>query len=269
MNLFNTDTEKILTDVDLEAALRSLGLHEGEAVFLHSDVSVFGKSATLDRNAFLSSILDVFIRILTSKGLLVMPTFTYSFCEGKIYDRERSKSTTGALTEFFRTSPGVVRTDHPIFSTALWGTRAEKVQKVGTDSFDERSIFGHMHREDGSIVFLGVPFWTTFVHYIEQVHGIPYRFLKTFEGTIVDGSVSRESANTYLVRPLDGSIETSLKKLEKRLQSLGLLHEKPFGKSKLLRVRIDDMFREGMRMLDEDIYSFLEHHPILQSTNHS
>jgi len=263
MNLFSTDTEKILTDVDVEMALRSLGLYEGEAVFLHSDIGVFGKAATLDRHAFLSSILNAFTRILTPKGLLVMPTFTYSFCEGKIYDREHSKSTTGSLTEFFRTSPGVVRTSHPIFSTALWGARAETVKKVGTDSFDEHSIFGRMHQEDGSIVFFGVPFWTTFVHYIEQKHGIPYRFIKTFEGTIVEGGNSRKSESTYLVRPLDGSVETSLKKFEKRLQSLGLLYERPFGKNKLLRVRIDDMFREGIHLLDEDIYSLLEKPPIL------
>ncbi|WP_089503411.1 AAC(3) family N-acetyltransferase [Campylobacter pinnipediorum] len=49
----------------------------------------------------------------------MMPTFTYSFCDRDIYDKEKSKSKVGILGEFFRKLKGVYRTDDPIFSFAV------------------------------------------------------------------------------------------------------------------------------------------------------
>ena len=107
-------------------------------------------------------------------GLLILPTFTYSFTEGEPYDRAQSPSTVGVLTEHFRTLPGVRRTADPLFSCALLGELPapwdERLMAVGdTDSFGEHSIFAMLEELDAQLLFLGVDFeMCTFVYRVEQ-----------------------------------------------------------------------------------------------------
>ena len=246
---------------DFTAALQALGVRSGNTLFVHANIAAFGKLIMYDRNTVLQTMLDVFTTALGKEGTLIMPTFTYSFCNKEPFDVLRSKSTVGSLTEFFRTRPDVVRTKHPIFSVALWGKNAQEFSHVGKDSFDEHSIFAHLHAARGMIVFLGVPFWTTFIHHIEELHGIPYRFIKQFHGTIIDGPTSYEDSCTYFVRPLDGDVETNLSRLEARLRERGSLREVSIGDGSIIVVDTVDMFDQGMHLLDEDIYSFLSHPP--------
>ena len=93
------------------------------------------------------------------------------------------------------------------------------------------------------------------------MHGIPYRFMKTFTGVIVDGERSYTDSYTYLVRPLDGTVDPDFSKLGNRLLEKGLMKSAPLGHGHVLAVRVRDVFNEGIKMLDEDIYCLLAHTP--------
>jgi aminoglycoside 3-N-acetyltransferase len=78
---------------------------------------------------------------------------------------------------------------------------SEFLRDLSKDSFDAGSIFGRLHRSRRKLVFFGASFQAcTFLHYVEQMHGIPYRYMKTFSGRIGDGAEEYEDSYAYLLR---------------------------------------------------------------------
>lgn len=105
---------------DIRRALRSAGVKRGMTVAVHVSLSEFGYlrggAATL-----IQALRDV----LGPQGTLCLPTHSNSVLGAPPYDPARSRSNTGAVTEFFRTLPGVRRSAHPTHSVAAMGPAAE------------------------------------------------------------------------------------------------------------------------------------------------
>lgn len=252
---------RAITPDDITQTLRSLGIVPGDTLLIHSRVSAFGKFLLFDRDAFFKEIEQAFLDAVGEEGTIVMPTFSYSFCNKEIFDMAKTPSTVGVLTEHFRKQSGVSRTKHPIFSVAISGRHRNEFLNIEKDSFDAQSIFGHLHRVNAKQVFFGASFESaTFVHYIEQAHGVPYRYMKTLEGIIRENGKEYSDSATYNVRYLDKDVVTELARFEKHLVSIGAMKRAELGSGIIEVVSCEDAFREGMAMLDKDIYSFL-HHP--------
>jgi aminoglycoside 3-N-acetyltransferase len=210
----------------------------------------------------LNSLVEALKEGVGQTGTLVFPSFSYSFCKGKIFDVQKTKSTVGVLSEFFRKLPETSRTKHPIFSCSVTGKNSESYLNVGKDSFDEESIFGRLHKNKGKLLFLGAPFQScTYIHYVEQMHGIPYRFLKTFSGEIKDQDESWPDECTFFVRYLDKNVVLKTDRLERYLLENGYMKEASLGNGRLLLIDADTLFKEGCKLLDEDIYYFLAEKP--------
>ena len=127
--------------------------------------------------------------VVTLDGALVMPTQTSQLqyparrfppvadtaqyerlmAETPVFDPATTPTTRmGAISEHFRTLPGVVRADHPLYSFAAWGRDSAEI--AGTQrmamSLGEGSALDHLYRRDGKVLLLGVGFirCTTFHH---------------------------------------------------------------------------------------------------------
>ncbi len=247
-----------LYPADFVKGLRDIGVVEGDVVFVHSDITVFGKLATKDRQVLLGGLVEALKQSVGEAGSIVMPTFTYSFCEGESYNLRESPSTTGVLTEYFRRGPGVVRSDHPIFSVACWGKKTRELVEVGTDSFDDHSVFGILHGIDGKIVFLGAPFQScTFLHHVEQGESVPYRYMKTFTGIITDGSETRKASSTFFVRDLEFDARLDGLGLDRHLTETGMMRRSSVGGGTVMAISAADLFEEGTRLLRDDPLAFL------------
>jgi len=243
---------------DFTRALEALGIRKGDTILVHSDISVFGKLASYNRSYLFSSLTSVLKDAVTEEGTILMPTFSYSFCENKIFDPDKTRSKVGALTEYFRIQPDVSRTKHPIFSFAIWGKDMESYLSISKDSFDQESVFGILHKNHGKILFLGAPFQScTFIHYIEQMHGVPYRFIKKFSGTIRSDGRDSQDECTFFVRYLDREVAVDLTRLEKDLLEKKILTKKTIGNRNIMTVNTDNLFNEGIRLLNSDINFFL------------
>ena len=129
---------------------------------------------------------------------------------------------------------------------------------IDKDSFGKDSIFGKLHSNNGKLLFLGAPFLScTFLHYIEQDYGVTYRYMKTFKGKIKAGGSVYEDACTFFVRRLDKHITLDTTRLEKYLLDKGVMKEVRVGYGRILLVEADALFKEGKKLLDEDINFFL------------
>ncbi|OGD63350.1 hypothetical protein A2160_02595 [Candidatus Beckwithbacteria bacterium RBG_13_42_9] len=258
--LFQAENKKLYYS-DFTKALKAVGVNLGDIVFIHSDI-VFGKIYSLNGQLLLKNLINSIKESVGDKGTIIMPTFTYSFCKKEPYDRQRSKSTVGSLTEYFRRQDGVSRTIHPIFSAAIWGSHKRFLLKIGKDSFDRNSIFGKLHRLKGKILFFGADFQAcTFIHYIEQEHGVAYRYMKTFKGIIKNNGRKYKDEYTYFVRYLNRKVTTNLSRLERYLLEKNLMRAVKIDSKRLLMIKSDVLFNEGYQLLNKDIYYFLKNKP--------
>ena len=265
--LYNTDSKPI-TQKDIEDALVNVGLRKGDIILVHSGVGSFGKLVVFDRNVLLESLINSLKNIVGKEGTIIMPTFTFSFCKNEAFDVENTKSTVGALTEYFRKQPGVSRTLHPNHSVAIWGKHKNELLNIGKGTFDEDSIFGKLHKMGGKIVSFGIPSCNarSFVHYIEYKHGVPYRYMKKFRGKLVVKGKEYEDEFTFYYRYF--FILNSMLKLEKYLLERKIMREVRIGDGLISSIRSDELFREGYELLNRDIHFFLEDSaPILKLYN--
>ena len=258
-SLYKVDGEELHYS-DFVNALKNVGIKKGDTIFVHSSVSAFGKLSTFDTAFLLKALSDSLKESVGSSGTIILPTFTYSFTKNEPYDRASSKSKVGILTEYFRKQPDVSRTVHPNHSVAIWGKHKNELLKTGKDTFDKDSIFGKLHKLNGKIVFFGAPFQScTYVHYIEQMHGVPYRYIKKIRGKIIDGDKKYDDKFTFYVKYV--VFFTLLPRLEKYLIGKKLLKEVKLGHGTISMVDADVLFKEGQKLLDKDIFFFLKNEP--------
>lgn len=251
---------EILTAKNFAHALRKSGIRGGDELFIHSNIGAFGKLAQDNPRMVMNALIQAFEESVSPEGTIVMPTFTYSFCNKLPYDRALSKSTVGALTNFFRTQRGVIRSIHPLFSVAALGAARDAYIQTTKDSFGPGTVFDTLHARNAKIVFFGASFSKscTFGHHLEQMAQVPYRFLKTFTGSIIDGDHMFEDSYTYFVRPLDGSVTLNLTRLESQLREKRLLQEINVGRGTIGVVTATDLFDEGMACLSQDPYFLVD-----------
>ena len=253
--LYMHDEQCIGAD-EFTEALRAIGAKDNDVLFVHSDIKVFGKlGAEADRDDLCRHLVEA-IAASAPGGTVVMPAFTYSFGGGKPFDLQESPSEVGTLSEFFRTEAADVRSRHPMYSVTAKGSAAKELLDIDMDAFGTHSFFSNLLAAGGLIVSFGAPYLhsATFMHYIEQTHGVPYRFLKTFRGGFQDEGVEREVSCTSYVRHLDQDADVDTDRLEARLRAEGFLKEIAVGAGKIMAVRAQDEFAVGMQMLDENIY---------------
>jgi aminoglycoside 3-N-acetyltransferase len=225
---------------DLDACLASLGVAPGDTILLHSDAMVVAQYPGLGNSAGIEFLLDCLEEALGPDGTLVLPTFTYSSTRGEPFDPASTPSAVGMVTELFRRRPGTIRTSDPIFSVAAHGPKAARYGQIATDEcFGTQSIWGQLYREDALIVGLGCSLdRATFVHFVERLWGVDYRFDKLFVGPQVapDGT-SRPVTMRYYVRDLDRRTEANLARLGRRLLSEGAMRTGAVGRVAAWSVR--------------------------------
>jgi aminoglycoside 3-N-acetyltransferase len=112
----------------IEAALREVGLGEGDAVFFQSSMSAFGSIEGGPR-----TVIDAIDAVVGPQALVAMPGFPLDrpavdyLREDPVFDLRSTPSKMGAISERFRTSEGVRRSLHPTHSVCARGPGAEEL----------------------------------------------------------------------------------------------------------------------------------------------
>lgn len=243
----------------LSHALSTLGIGEGSVVMVHSDAMAVAQFPEYGNETGIRTFWDEMQAWLGEQGTLLVPTFTYSLTRQARFDREATPSEVGQMTEIFRTRPEVVRTCDPIFSMAVWGGgKNELVSAEGNDSFGPQSPFAWMAAHDGWIVGLSChPDRITFTHYVEQCLGVTYRFMKRFDGEIVDAGVVIPCHWDYFVRRLDIASEIDLSRLVAMLTAQGKWHQTLFGRLPMWAVRCSDFVATAQGLIAAHPYALI------------
>ena len=139
---------------------QDVGLQIGDTVLVHSSLSRIGHLEDGPK-----TVVDALLKVVGNEGTLLMPTspnnvYQLNYIRNTPYfDVVNSPSKTGAITEYFRTLPGVVRSIHPTEPVSAFGPLADYFVK---DHFNEltpytnKSPFYRVSEQKGKILYIGV-----------------------------------------------------------------------------------------------------------------
>lgn len=178
---------------DLRAMVLDLGITKGDHLLLHADLRIFFKLI-----GGVEGIVNVLREVVGSQGVLVTPSFTFSF-PGQ-FDVQRTVSHVGGMTTLFSRHPDVKRVPDGMTSYYLLGSSGDKyLERWDHSSYGEASIVGQLSAAGGKVLQFGTDILSP-IHYVEQLVGVPYRELKRFEGVVTNGEKIFESYTDFYCR---------------------------------------------------------------------
>jgi aminoglycoside N3'-acetyltransferase len=184
--MFKTTVENLA-----EHLQQDMLIAENSLVWLHSGIVGLGII-----QGGVETITEAFSRILP-EGALVIPSFTYSWCNAEVYDSSTTECPDmGGYGKVAWKDKRFKRNSNPNFAIAIMDQTPDKrvenallLDETKWTCFGDGSVFDHMYRLSeempGQIVLLGgahndVVFRSTFLHFIEERIGVPYRWNKKF-----------------------------------------------------------------------------------------
>ena len=157
-------------------ALRTLGVTDGDILLFHSSLKSFGY---IEGGA--DAVIDGALLAVGERGTLVAPTLVRrDFANAyKNWDKDRTPSDVGRITEVFRERPEALRSDQATHSVAAIGPMAKFLTEghtsygprpsiYGDYAFAESSPWQKMYDLGGKVVFMGATIESnTYRHFIE------------------------------------------------------------------------------------------------------
>lgn len=230
INLFLDKNGNWVTNQALYDTLIKIGADKCNILYIHSSLSFGTPNPKLKKSQLLSAILEV-IKALNVKTIC-MPTFTFSFCNGRDFDPIKSPSKMGVLNEFFRKQEGVLRSVDPLMSTALMGEDTDLVLNVGHSSCGANSTFDKLRHRDGvKFLFLGpkIGDCMTYMHYLEWLYGVDYRYERVFKGNVTIDNVTRSEEYDLFCRYDGVTPNTATYVFEQRMYDAGVAFIEKLG----------------------------------------
>jgi aminoglycoside 3-N-acetyltransferase len=204
----NRRLAKALYSIDrrkLRDALASIGVARGMTVVVHSQLSQLGYVAGGP-----AMIIETLMETVTDSGCILMPTYptrgsTAAYLdEGHAFDVRNTPSTVGALTEVFRTWPGVKRSLHPTNPVAAWGKHADWLlagHERSLTPYGDDTPYGRLARMDDSYnLMMETPVLSLLHHLQERVNFPNYTLDETREVRVIDTAGATRTVTTKVMR---------------------------------------------------------------------
>ena len=197
-------------------------------MLFHTDLSKIERKTLRDLNPNIDLISGIHRKLKETfiNQEFWFPAFNYDFAKTRVFDPANDPIQVGAFNESLRKSGLYARSAVPIFSM-LRERVAPRIQfQEIFEPFGDEGDYAELVERDGNIFFLGASIdKLTYIHFVEALVEIPYRYSKIFEGKVkLDGEM-QNVAMKYLVRPSGISLEYDWEKIHQEF-----IREKTFRK---------------------------------------
>lgn len=258
--LFHDMDGNAISSEDILNALKSVGADDCETLFIHSDI-MFGTLRTGVRRKELLNAIHEQVACLGVKNLII-PTFTYSFPNNEVYNITTSKTSMGAYNEFVRKQVGRFRTDDPLLSVSVPLSLKCEFDHVSNHSLGEGSALDILHHlENVKFLFLGAEMADcfTYVHYVEKMLDVPYRFDMGFEGEVIYPNGDSVHRKQYIHTQCYGvKLPPKYEYFENEMEEKGYLKKKRVGDRFISCLSENDAYREIKGHIEKNIYYYLD-----------
>lgn len=214
---------------NLTKIIQDTGVRKGDTVYVHADLRCFGLTRNSDGQVVLriaaETLFDAIMDVIGDSGMIVVPSYSYSWSRGEVYSLKNSPGTMGIFSEYVRKKTGSERSRHPILSLAAFGKRAKwLVGDCGDGVYGKRTPYSRLCELNSMLLLVGVPFCSIKDH-VEALIQVPYRYKKYFQGFIeIEGKKQRTICSHFVrYRYGDQTVELGsfLKKMPaKKLSSI-------------------------------------------------
>ncbi|MEM5558213.1 AAC(3) family N-acetyltransferase [Aliarcobacter cryaerophilus] len=249
--LFQDTKGKIYTLEDVILSLKKLEANNADILYIHTDIG-FGKPL-LKRKDFIAKLYEAIISL--GVKTLIFPTYTFSFCNKEDFNIKESKSRMGMLNEYARTRENSYRTEDPLLSVCVIGEIPKEFISLSKNSCGEGSSFEIMSKSDNhKFLFFGAKPTEcfTFMHYVEDIYKVPYRYNKEFTGNVIKNGITKKE--TYILCTLYDTVIPSVDiSFQDNLENKKILKKLPLGEKELMIINGKSAFEEIKKCFDRDI----------------
>lgn len=249
-----------VTNFELFERLKQVKANECDLLFIHTDLSSFGTpNIELKRKEFFGAIYDVLLSL--NVRTLMFPAFTFSFANDESFSVNNSTAKyMGALNEYIRKQPNVIRSLDPLMSVITIGEKAESFYKVGKRCMNEGGIFDMLHHTPNvKFLFLGAKptHCFTYAHYVEGAYQVPYRFENWFNGMVTDRDGNTYNDSYSLLAGCKGIYPAAMIPFEKHMLKNNFFDIVDIGDGQIICFNEKDAYKAMWDALDENIHGFL------------
>lgn len=246
--------------------IKKLGIKKGDTVLVHSDLSNIG-FVKIDLKSSINILHNSIISIIGDSGTICVPSFYWEFNKKRIFDLKKSSVTPkiGIYSRYVNGLKKSIRSLNPIASVSAIGKNAKKICNRKTASaYGIDSPFDVLTKLNAKMLFIGADLrYMTYVHYVEQMVGVPHRYFKHYKGKII---VNKKNLNLpiigfvrYLNKNIINDIEGNNRKFSSKKISNKVLHN---GK-KLYSIKTRTIFDFLKVKLQKDCFYLLKKKPNL------
>lgn len=217
-------------------------LKEDDTVMISSDVTRLAlqfkaKGVAFSVDRFIDHLQEMLV-----DGTILIPAYTDNLKNGDTFDRQKSKPTTGAVSNRIMRRKDFQRTKDPLHSVFVWGKRTSELLSLkDISTFGTNSVFGFMERANAKMVIMDVHFENsfTYVHYVEEKLKVKFRKPFRWRMQVVDnGAISQEEIVFYTKGP---GYTVDLKTLQNKLIGDGVVQQVEFLQIPILIMQLDQV----------------------------
>jgi aminoglycoside 3-N-acetyltransferase len=242
------------SEKDLIQQFKNIGIQKGDVLLVHSSLSKIGYLKEGPK-----TIVDALQKVLGETGHLLMPNSPNAALQLdyirnlSVFDVQKDVSKLGAITEYFRTLPGAIRSEHPTEPVSCIGPEADYF--VGSHfgnltPYNQNSPFYKVAEKKGKILYIGVTLDNagTSLHVLEDLIEdfiFPVYFDEIFDVKIKDAEGKVKTMQTKVhnpkqsaLRKCDGLLPLFEKEGALEYVTIGNAHTLLFDAQKMLDIML-------------------------------
>ncbi|WP_341906003.1 AAC(3) family N-acetyltransferase [Fluviicola taffensis] len=244
--------------------LRNCEIKEGDSVLVHSSFSKIGYVEGGPK-----TLVDALLTVIGTTGNLLMPSspnagYQLDYIRNLTqFDVQNDASKMGAITEYFRTLPGVKRSESPTEPVCCFGPKADWFTNGHLGEltpYTKSSPFARLAEANGKILYIGVTLDNagTSLHVLEDAvtdFKFPVYYpevfsvsVKRIDGTVVPVSVKVHNPEQSAKRKCDELLPLFETKGVMKYSTIGKAKTLVFDASKMLEVMIEEYTANGVTM---------------------
>tara|TARA_B110000444_G_scaffold148930_1_gene139294 strand:- start:66 stop:821 length:756 start_codon:yes stop_codon:yes gene_type:complete len=225
----------MLTEKQIIENFKNIKIKEN-FIIIHSDITgLFFKNFSIEK------LWKIIKKGLGGNKTFIFPTFTFNN-KNNSWSYKKSKSESGALSEYFRKKVAVRRTIHPIHSVAIYGKNQSKVPNHNSkSSFGKGSTWEWLCKsKDVCNLALGLNLHGggTFCHYSEEKNKISYREFKSLRLSI-KGKNDKVIKKSFSYFSRNQKIKNNWNRCEKDLINQKLLKKIRFKENNYIIIKMN------------------------------
>lgn len=233
---------------------KKIGIQKGDSVFLSTNLGILGVPDTNNKNYLLTTsrwVLSSLKEIIGKEGNIFVPTYTYSFAKKKLFDPKKTKADIGYFPNHFLKQKNIERSIDPMMSISGVGPNAKKILlKPYKESFGKNCIFERFLKiKNLKCCHIGLGHnWIPFIHYLDWLNKVPFRFNKTFSGYIKTNYGKKIIKWIFFARYLRKETVVNGYKIGLKAKKKGLYRKASIGKSIIYTINYSSFFKLAKKL---------------------